>query len=290
MKTIYLHIGVGKTGTSSIQSFLSRNRNNLLELGVLYPTSGLTYNGFKSHSHHGLAVFQSQNIPQDSHKLYSELLAEIDSSTQDTVIISSEHFCYVRKSYLQELKAILSNYNIKIIFYIRNQAKLIESTFLQWQKAGWDYSGSIENFYAKHRDSFNFLQLIQPWIEAFGAKNIVTKVYDRRTIGEDLCLDFLKIFNLDNQIQSDNPKANPSLLPDFSNLLTTIDKYNISETDRKKIITDFLELSDNFKRLSYKKIISTELRNEIQNYYQESNLLVARQLLDDNDSNYFLNP
>jgi hypothetical protein len=34
---LVLHIGSGKTGTSSIQGFLHRNRDRLATLGYLYP-------------------------------------------------------------------------------------------------------------------------------------------------------------------------------------------------------------------------------------------------------------
>ena len=34
---IVLHIGSGKTGTTSIQRFLAQNRARLAELGLLYP-------------------------------------------------------------------------------------------------------------------------------------------------------------------------------------------------------------------------------------------------------------
>ncbi len=37
MTTVYLHIGIPKTGTTSIQSFLFNNRDQLLEAGILYP-------------------------------------------------------------------------------------------------------------------------------------------------------------------------------------------------------------------------------------------------------------
>ena len=36
-KTIYLHIGVSKTGTTSIQRFLYKNRELLKDKGILYP-------------------------------------------------------------------------------------------------------------------------------------------------------------------------------------------------------------------------------------------------------------
>jgi hypothetical protein len=42
MKTVYLHIGNFKTGTSAIQASCSRNRDLLLENGIDYLLSGRT--------------------------------------------------------------------------------------------------------------------------------------------------------------------------------------------------------------------------------------------------------
>ena len=39
MKTLYLHIGMPKTGTTSIQTFCELNRELLKEMGYWYPES-----------------------------------------------------------------------------------------------------------------------------------------------------------------------------------------------------------------------------------------------------------
>ncbi len=36
---IFLHLGAAKTGTTSVQYFLKKNRNKLLTQNILYPTS-----------------------------------------------------------------------------------------------------------------------------------------------------------------------------------------------------------------------------------------------------------
>ena len=40
-----LHIGLPKTGTTSLQAALSENRESLLRHGVVYPETGLNGNG-----------------------------------------------------------------------------------------------------------------------------------------------------------------------------------------------------------------------------------------------------
>jgi len=65
MKTVYLHIGLHKTGTSTIQFFLANNREKLAELGYLYP--------FKQVAHHNLAYL----IGDKKNLTYRIILGEI---------------------------------------------------------------------------------------------------------------------------------------------------------------------------------------------------------------------
>ncbi len=46
MPTLHIHIGTLKTGTTSIESFLTHNREKLLKKGYLYPTSGTGKAGY----------------------------------------------------------------------------------------------------------------------------------------------------------------------------------------------------------------------------------------------------
>lgn len=56
---IILHIGTGKTGTSSIQESLFRAREKLLENGILYPDiPGFTNQNF-------LAMAAAQGVPRE---------------------------------------------------------------------------------------------------------------------------------------------------------------------------------------------------------------------------------
>ncbi|SFP13390.1 hypothetical protein SAMN04488056_12339 [Cohaesibacter marisflavi] len=55
-KTIYVHIGTYKTGTTSIQKSLAANRDKLMECGLHYLKAGLN-NELKKHMGiHGPAI------------------------------------------------------------------------------------------------------------------------------------------------------------------------------------------------------------------------------------------
>lgn len=48
MKSILIHAGPGKTGSSALQKFLHSHRNELAAQGVLYPEHQLDANGISS--------------------------------------------------------------------------------------------------------------------------------------------------------------------------------------------------------------------------------------------------
>ena len=54
-KKLYLHIGMGKTGTTALQDFFAHNRQALGEMGISYPERGTM-----SNAHHLL----SPHIPR----------------------------------------------------------------------------------------------------------------------------------------------------------------------------------------------------------------------------------
>lgn len=84
MKTIYLHIGIGKTGTSAIQQGLYNNRKKLYEAGFYFPVTGLAENNV---GHHRLADFQADEPSRAVLQLYDELKKEIIGSCCNNVII-----------------------------------------------------------------------------------------------------------------------------------------------------------------------------------------------------------
>jgi len=56
---LVLHIGTGKTGTTSIQSFMNANRSRLAELGFLYPRTP----GKVRHTRISLSVLPEGPVP-----------------------------------------------------------------------------------------------------------------------------------------------------------------------------------------------------------------------------------
>ena len=104
MAKLTLHIGLGKTGTTSIQDFFSANRSELLRQGVLYP------NFSNSPNHHALVTAFEHNpkalprafhrydqgtIQQLGNQILQLLTDQIKKHRADDWILSTEYFIHI---------------------------------------------------------------------------------------------------------------------------------------------------------------------------------------------------
>ncbi|WP_444908840.1 hypothetical protein [Microbulbifer sp. TRSA005] len=169
MRKIYLHIGTHKTGTSSIQKFMSDNYSNLIKYGFLYPKVARVSHG----SHHNLQ-FQITNDPRYKTKLggWVELLKEINESNCENVVLSCEAFSTLQGGDLMPhyIYSFAQKYrfDIDVICYLRPQYELIESLWLQETKSGQNIL-SIDDYVTKQlpKPRFNYFDLLRSWSSYF---------------------------------------------------------------------------------------------------------------------------
>ncbi len=122
--TVYIHMGPYKTGSTTIQYNLWRNRETLLKRGLAYPGEYLI---FFSHSN-----VAAELAGLDSFDPKFNRLRDLKSFAQDwqkDIVLSSEVFSEISdKKQLQKLKAAFSpTYEVKVIVYLRPQDALLES-------------------------------------------------------------------------------------------------------------------------------------------------------------------
>ena len=184
--TVYVHIGLHKTGTSSIQAFLRKNKPALLERGYLYPRTGWTAGG-----HHNLAyeLLGRKRFSEAPGRL-ADLEAEI--ATAPNAILSSEEFEFLELAEVRRLKAALGEREARIVVYLRRQDALIASTYAQQVKMGArmrpfeDYARA-----SLYNPRFDFSQLLGRWAGVFGKDSLEVAVVSDQTAGQRLYDDFL---------------------------------------------------------------------------------------------------
>lgn len=169
MRRLYLHIGLGKTGSSALQSWLSINAAELARQGIVYADlSADARAGRASSGNGGLLV----NALRDSDFTEVErLLQEVyfPPGECNTAIISSELLKDVRPPKLRKLHALLAQLAIEphIVAYVRSVYERAYSTYGQNVKN----VGATEPFAEADiaRSMLTTLAWLRKYHEQFGA-------------------------------------------------------------------------------------------------------------------------
>ena len=277
-KKVIFHIGFGKTGTSSIQAMLFKHRGKLEELGVLYPETGIYDN-----AHHHLADYKVADLGRSVIKLYNKVVDDFISSDCDTLLLSSEQFCFCKPGYIERLVNIFDGMNCEILFYVRRQEDLIPSTFMEKVKAGNNdqFGGDFEFFLRNNMKSFDFNIRIKPWASFFGDNSINVRPY-KGGKGYDVCKEFLKTIGVNENLSTDKvSRENTSLLPEFLDLIKVVDQHNVSSACRQDVIKSLLGLSEKFRGASRHSFLSEDVVSRIKAYYEDSNKVFAEKYMSD---------
>ncbi|MBZ9566661.1 hypothetical protein [Modicisalibacter tunisiensis] len=268
-RTVYLHIGFGKTGTTSIQKTLASNRELLSRNKILFPATGISDSG-----HHGLAKLGDGQMAKDTAKLYSQLVDEIESSDAHKIIISSENFCFMTEDYVKDVSKFLNAYNVKVIFYARHHLELIASTYLQWVKAASQPPYfDIEEFWRSHQNSFFFMSRIEPFIKHFGEDSLSCHLFHKKATENDVVKDFLGKTGIAGcQLQRLRTFENTSLIPELVDLANNVNLIQKNVAERETTIQSLIDFSQKFKAYSRQPLICGRLSEEILEFYKNSNV------------------
>lgn len=212
MKLI-LHIGTEKTATSTLQSFLYRNRSVLAAQGYALLDSPT------KPSNRAIAAFcldeddldddylQDINIRNLEEKslfiarFKQDFDNEIDSLPENihTVIITSEHLHsrLTTEETLTRLKALLDCHfdHIDIICYFREQSEVARSLYSTAMKTG--HTLSFSNFLKSvhpHQHYYNYFTFFKKWEAIFGKHALHARIYNpQQFINHDIRQDFLTL-------------------------------------------------------------------------------------------------
>lgn len=187
-KTIYLHIGLEKTGTTSIQGFLDKNRAALEPKGICFPRSigpqnqkHLAAYALELESRDSATRMRGPNLDADALSSYrrdieDKFRKDVSSTNSETLLISSEDLSRLFKA--EEIERVLSflrpyGDNIKVIVFLRRQDLLATSRYYSLVLGG-RYKADV---FPKASDPvpayYDYNTILSRWIEKIGAQNVL---------------------------------------------------------------------------------------------------------------------
>lgn len=182
---LLLHIGPHKTGTTALQMQLAESRNALGTAGWIY----------KDRLDCGISVHAIGDMLSTGQlKRAQPAMAELSSFTQN-MILSSENFSRLHANHIRLLAEATADFDVTIIYYIRNPLQRLFSAWQEWVKHGYSFTfpeyimARLANFMAD--PEVNDLARIKRWKTNFPRADFRVENYD---IINDVPGDFFRKF------------------------------------------------------------------------------------------------
>ncbi|MEO7027374.1 MAG: hypothetical protein ABI056_07460 [Caulobacteraceae bacterium] len=196
---IVVHIGLPKSGSATIQTFLDTNEAALRGLSIDYPPLGRQ--GRKAH--HNFAHELKGRAERFDHRSgrVADLVTHLAKTPHRTTILSAESFAACDGEAVARFHDQLSRAGqpLRVIMVIRDLVDLAPSSYAQKVRHGvntYDFDAFFEERTAK--DKFNVFGVAENWAAAFGWDALRIRVLDpAQLVNGDLIDDFLTVAGVD---------------------------------------------------------------------------------------------
>ena len=209
---IVVHIGMPKTGSTTIQHFLRTNDTALRDISIDYTTIGrLPPKSSSVHHHLADELLGRKAKPGRKGGSLADLQRNLASNKNDVIMLSSEEFSLCDEDTIGRFKQVLltSDRKILIIMIIRDLTDLMPSSYAQTVRYG-TMVRNFDKFFDQRikNDVWNNFAIAARWAGVFGWDSVRVRALNKDSLrGGDLIDDFLESAGLD-------PDA-----PDVRNLL-----------------------------------------------------------------------
>jgi hypothetical protein len=300
MKQVFLHIGLHKTGSTTLQVFLHKNRKKLAAHGYFYPQIGIPKRMYGQHNLAWLLNQTARANPQLGD--WQQLHQTIERRSLDQIIISSESFETKRLNVIEKIANNLQGCQVRIIVYLRRQDRRIESQYTQLIKSGL-YVGDINAFTKLFLKKYDYFKFLEPWQQVFGKDNIIVRPLEKPQIS-DICSDFCKIIGINSieefeTINARNQKPGLKTLA-VTKYLTAL--YHGIEINYPSVLSDNRTLQNqylcpiinytakNWQESRKYRLLPYQKSVEILERFEESNAKVAAEYLNRANQTLFYEP
>ncbi len=193
MKKLILHIGPHKTGTTYLQQFFVANARHFQSRGIRY----FVPKGQNAHFELSTELKNSEGSLKQMPK-WQAALKQIHKAKQQVHLLSSEGFDACNELQIARLSSWLSDFDVRIVFFVRNQIDRIESSVCGTGKlATLRKSKRVLLDEAIEHPAMNILKLYRRWSEGFGESNVRVAVYESQ---KDIASCFMNLSELESYV------------------------------------------------------------------------------------------
>jgi hypothetical protein len=303
---LVLHIGSGKTGTSSVQHLLNHNRERLAEHGTLFPRSP----GRGRHVRLGLFIKQDATLVNQfswHNQNYSspaefredfqhKLFAEINSSGLTRVLFSDEALYGSTVLALKRLRAFTDEISrsIRLVVYLRRQDDHVCSRYQQVVKTGEVRRLAERLEEVDFTKTYDYHTRLRTWQRLMEPNEFVVRPFEReRFVDGSLYQDFFEAAGLEaraDDLETVGP-LNESLDAEAVELLRIL---NICRVENEAAVPGLINNRKLVARLAGSTgptlTLPDGVLDEFMDSWEECNRAVARDFLGDRTGRLFRAP
>ncbi|MEJ0048783.1 MAG: hypothetical protein WDN04_23780 [Rhodospirillales bacterium] len=226
-RDLILHIGLSKTGSSSIQRVLASQRDALRAQGMYMPQSP----GWANHALLPAAFVNDPRILWGFHpgtwglapatrleRFRKEWAAELNALPDwaSRCVITAEQIGGLLRAddEVQRLADNLQPYfaNIQVVAYLRRQDQHAASAYSQWLRGGVLTDPALPDGGPELQPEYDLGPLLDRFARAFGDAAMRPRIFDRASLaGGDVVEDFLQLTGIDLPIAPETPNRKSNL-------------------------------------------------------------------------------
>jgi hypothetical protein len=190
---LVLHIGLPKTASTYLQNVLTARRYDLIQHGLLYPTTG-TYEEARVRTREGAQAGHFQLTFRDGRQaLLAELLDEVPDGVS-TVLLSAEDLTHPRLRAEHHIEHFGIFRSIKVVAVLRRQDSWIESMYKQAVDVWSNFeTRSLDDYALGKARLMDYRRRLSPWRNLVGPENFHVLSYDDLPGGAAILREVLEI-------------------------------------------------------------------------------------------------
>ena len=271
-----LHIGPGKTGSTSLQRALSDNRKSLRRHGVIYPIAATGRYGMLKYRHHRLREILLRGGTPNFADMPVDWVEQfrLETGGADICVLSDEEISLLPerdKNYDPEaITSLIPREHTRVVMYVREPVSYTVSRY-QEKLINRNFTKDLRHFAANNRPLF--LNMAERWSRVFGRENVMIRLYGRDYGNWDIVSDFADVIGLKRKdafpnLEGREYESNPGMAGNLLFVKRILNGF-ITLEENRSIAKEFQELKYLDESFRGKIPVDPETVNLIANHSRE---------------------